>query len=882
MMLTDPHAPLRHDVRLLGDILGETLREHAGEDVFASVERIRTAAKQARQTGDWQALLQLMQSLNDTQLVPVARAFNHFLNYANIAEQHHRVRRRRAYQCLPQPSIEKGSLDELLPRLLKQGISTNTIIDTLSSMRVELVLTAHPTEVTRRTLRHKHSEIAEVLSALDNSGLTPSERQKQLQKLRSRIVSAWHTDEIRRQRPTPVDEAKWGFAAIERTLWDALPAYLRELDHALQTHTGQRLPLTAAPLRFASWMGGDRDGNPNVTAKLTTEVLLLARWQAADLIWQDIDALRNDLSMHTASAELRKQVGDHPEPYRELLRGVRRRLADTRHWLEQQLSDQQTTELESVYRQDQELLEPLLLIDRSLRSCGMPVIADGKLLDCIRRVTAFGLHLLRLDIRQEAERHTEAIDAITQSLGLGHYQDWSETEKQHFLLSELDNPQPLIPRELCCTAEVREVLDTFQMLAVQPECGLGAYVISMAAQPSDVLAVRLLQKACGCATPQRIVPLFETLDDLNHAAAAIDALLQIPWYRSDIKNHQEVMIGYSDSSKDAGFLTAAWAQYQTQEALTQVCHQHGVKLTLFHGRGGTVSRGGGPAHAALLSQPPGSVAGSVRVTEQGEMIDFKFGLAGIAQRNLELYTTATLEATLAPQARPKPAWRKCLTALSKQAVNDYHAVVRKDPHFVDYFRQATPSDELSRLALGSRPAKRKATGGIESLRAIPWVFAWTQIRLLLTAWLGTSSALKNAKHNGQQALLKEMLNQWSFFRMLIDMQEMVLAKADPAIAHYYEWRLVDDSAMQALGQRLRDQLLAAIDTIESLTGHPLLTEIPVLRRSIDVRNPYIDPLHIIQVEVLRRLRTQDEEDSELEHALQIAITGIAAGLRNTG
>lgn len=883
-MSNDPHQPLRDNVRLLGNLLGETLIEQAGQETFDNVEQIRSAAKHGRQTGEWQALLDLMQKLDDKQLIPVARAFNHFLNYANIAEQHHRIRRRRLYERMPDTPPEIGSLNELLPRLIAQGISADAIITTVTDMSVELVLTAHPTEVSRRTLRHKYSEIAECLAQLDHTQITPDERTRLHLQLRKRIVSAWHTDEIRRRRPTPVDEAKWGFASIERTLWDALPDFLREFDAALQQHTGNGLPLTSAPLRFASWMGGDRDGNPNVTAKVTSEVLLLARWQAADLFWLEIDTLRNDLSMQTASQALQEATSNHPEPYRELLRGVRQRLAATRDWIEACLASQTIEPPDQpIYESDNELLEPLLLVDQSLRECGMHVIADGRLQDCIRRVACFGLHLLRLDIRQEAGRHTEAVDAVTRYLGLGSYAAWDESQRQKFLLSELESNRPLIPADLSVNDDVAEVLATFRLLAEQPPGGLGAYVISMAAQPSDVLAVRLLQKACGCQHPQRIVPLFETLDDLHNAAAAIDALLCVDWYHTDINGSQEVMIGYSDSSKDTGFLTAAWAQYQAQEALTAVCKQHQVHLTLFHGRGGTVSRGGGPAHAALLSQPPGSVQRSVRVTEQGEMIDFKFGLHAIACRNLELYAAATLEATLAPPPAPGADWRNVMTALSDTAKTAYHTIVKHNPDFVRYFHTATPSNELGRLALGSRPAKRKATGGIESLRAIPWVFAWTQMRLLLTAWLGVNPALAQVMRTDQAEVLKDMLKNWDFFRMLIDMQEMVLAKADPVIAYYYEFRLVDDEpALVGLGEQLRDELIDAKHTIQALSGHELLTNIPVLRRSIDVRNPYIDPLHIIQVEAMRRLRAQDQEDPVLEHALQIAITGIAAGLRNTG
>ncbi len=877
----DKHIALRDDVRLLGDLLGNTILDQGGQALFDKVEQIRALSKDARSSDDNEALFKVMEALRDDELVPVARAFSHFLNYANIAEQHHRVRRRRAYQLDNSAPPQQGSIAELVPRLLSKGIAPEDLFETLVNLRVELVLTAHPTEVTRRTLLHKYEDIGKILDKLDQTDLTLREREAQLHRLRRRIVAAWHSDEIRHRRPTPVDEAKWGFAAIEATLWEALPEYLREIDRVLQQHTGKRLPLHAAPLRFASWMGGDRDGNPNVTAPVTREVLLLARWKSADLLLKDISELRVDLSMVDCNDALRARVGDHAEPYRELLREVRHRLINTRDWAEAQLNDEDFND--DIYLQDAELLDPLELIYQSLLDCNMTSIAEGSLMNIIRRVHCFGLALLRLDVRQESTRHAEAINEITEYLGLGNYLQWSEEEKQEFLLSELQTRRPLIARDMPCSEEVQEVLDTFRLLAKQPASALGAYIISMATHPSDVLAVRLLQQSCGCKIPQRIVPLFETLGDLQGSAQTMERLLSIDWYREDIDGSQEVMIGYSDSAKDAGFFAASWGQYRAQEQLSEVCQRHGVHLTLFHGRGGSVSRGGGPAHAALLSQPPGTVRGSVRVTEQGEMIQFKFGVMGLALRNLELYTSATLEATLSPPDAPRVEWRDVMQSLSERSVTEYRRVVHQDPRFVPYFRSATPELELRRLALGSRPPKRHAGGGVESLRAIPWVFAWTQMRLMLPAWLGTGKALEELVTEGNLELLREMSGNWTFFRMLLDMQEMVLAKAENKVAEYYERRLLDDPELAGLGKELRQGLEQAVNSLQSISGEPLLTRIPVLRRSIEVRNPYVDPLHFIQVEMMSRLRDESEQpEAVLEQGLMISITGIAAGLRNTG
>ena len=885
---------LRDNIRLLGSILGDTIRSQVGEDLYNIVEEIRDLAIGSHTTNDWTKLVELMGQLSDDELVPVARAFTHFLNYANIAEQHHQVcsgrEQLRKEVLLDNTHPLPGSLTELLPRLLTKGVTGDALYDAVTTMQVELVLTAHPTEITRRTLRRKFNEINESLSTLDDGDTTSTQYQHQLERLRRRILSHWHTDEIRRHKPTPIEEAKWGYTSVEETLWRALPDFLRGLDQQLLEHTGKHLPLDATPIRFTSWMGGDRDGNPNVTATVTEQVITLGRWQAADLLFNDINELREDLSVTECNQALRDKVGSHREPYREFLRDVRQRLQNTRDWAEVKLEGR---ELDlPIYLYDHEILEPLQLMYDSLVECGMEGIAEGSLATIIRRVHCFGMTLLRLDIRQDSERHCDAISEITDYLGITNhgvsYKDWSEEDKQAFLLDEIQNLRPLIPEGFPSSPDAQEVLDTFKVLAQQPPSALGAYIISMATHPSDVLAVRLLQQKMGCQHPQRIVPLFETLGDLEGAAQAIDRLLSIDDYKSVIGGHQEVMIGYSDSAKDAGFFAASWGQYRAQEAISAVCEKHGIHLTLFHGRGGSASRGGGPAHDALLSQPPGTINGSVRVTEQGEMIQFKFGLHELAMRNLELYVTGTLEASLAPSSEPKQSWRDMMQQLSDDSVLEYRRIVHDDPRFVPYFRAVTPELELRRLSLGSRPAKRHVSGGVESLRAIPWVFAWTQMRFMLPAWLGTGKALMDATEQGQQELLQEMQENWTFFSMLMDMQEMVLAKVDSRVAAYYEHRLLsagetDEKSLIALGEELQAGLAQATEALKKISGHELLHNNPALSGSIMRRNPYIDPLHITQVELMRRLREQGEGDEPLlEQGLMVSIAGIAAGLRNTG
>lgn len=894
-MIQQIDAPLREDVRLLGNLLGETLKLHAGQDLFNQIEQIRALSKGARdgQVEAEKQLEQLFLSLEDAEILPLTRAFTHFLNFANIAEQYHVVRRRRQSE-FDDTAESPNPLVPLFEKFKQQEISADTLYQQICELKIELVLTAHPTEVSRRTLIQKYDGINNALSKFDQQKLTPRERQAVLADLKQLISSAWQTDEIRQHRPTPIDEAKWGFTTIEQTLWNAVPKFIRELNGMVQAQCGQNLPLDIAPVRFASWMGGDRDGNPNVTHNVTQEVLWLSRWKAADLYLRDIENLRWELSIQQCSPEISEALGlDHPEPYREYLRDTRSRLKATRHWLAEKLKGNDADD-SLVIKSKDELLQPLLTCYRSLMDCNLAEIANGSLLDFIYRVNSFGIELLKLDIRQESGRHRQAISAITEYLGLGNFETWTEQARQNFLLQELQSKRPLLPKHLNEPAgsliqhpDVQEVFATMRTLAEQPSESLGAYIISMAEYPSDVLAVLLLQKEAGIKQALRVVPLFETLKDLDCAAATMSTLFNMHWYKQHIQGKHEVMIGYSDSAKDAGFMSANWAQYRAQEELTAIAQQHGVQLTLFHGRGGSISRGGAPTQQALFSQPPGSISGAIRVTEQGEMIRFKFGLEEIALQNLEIYTAATLEATLLPPPEPKQEWRDLMHQMTELSVQVYRQTVRENPHFVKYLRTVTPELELQMLPLGSRPAKRKVSGGIESLRAIPWVFAWTQIRLMLPAWLGTGAALNAVLDQGQRTVLDEMLAEWPYFQTLIDMLEMVLSKADANVALYYESHLTQDEDLKVLGTELRQRLQDAVQTLLSLKGESkLLSSNGVLDQSMKVRKPYLLPLHLLQAELMKRrrlyLEQQQAENTPVDHALMVSIAGIAAGLRNTG
>lgn len=870
------YTSLRGNVSLLGRILGDTIAGAEGEDFLELIERIRGLSKGAREGDECEreALLAELGKLAPEQLVPVARAFAQFLNLANIADQHHLVSR----EMDPLLSASRN-LNKSLRELAAEGVSAGEIGATIDQLKIELVLTAHPTEITRRTLIHKHSEIGACLGQLELGGLTGREREQLHSRLRELVAQIWYGDDFRTDRPSPVDEAKWGFAVVEESLWEAVPQFLRRLDSALEENCGLNLPLDAAPIRFVSWMGGDRDGNPNVTAEVTGEVLLLSRWQAVELYLGDVTRLLEELSMTRCNEQLRAMAENAHEPYRQVLRNLRALLRRTRDAIEQELSGEPAPEEELLTSVDQ-LWQPLLACYDSLVECGMELIARGTLLDVLRRIRCFGVHLVRHDIRQDSARHTEALAEITRCLGLGDYEAWDEQQRQTFLLAELGSARPLVPRHWTPSAEVQEVLDTCAVVAAQGPDALGAYVISMARQPSDVLAVELLLQDAGVRYPLPVAPLFETLDDLSRARSVVGQLLEHKWYRGHIGSAMMVMIGYSDSAKDAGVLAASWAQYRAQEELLEVCASHGVELTLFHGRGGTIGRGGAPAREALLSQPPGSLKNGLRVTEQGETIRTKLGWSSLAVKTLALYTVGICQANLRTPPAPKDDWREMMEALAADSCAVYRDVIRGEPGFVPYFRHATPEQELAKLPLGSRPARRKAGGGIESLRAIPWIFAWSQNRLMLPAWLGAGAALGKAVERGGAALLREMSEQWPFFSTRLSMLEMVFAKADAGLSEYYDSLLVPDE-LQGIGDGLRQQLQADTGAVLSIHGHSeLVAGEPWTVESIRLRNIYTDPLNFLQAELL--LRNRNEPQEQFERAIMVTIAGIAAGMRNTG
>ncbi|WP_394249202.1 phosphoenolpyruvate carboxylase [Vibrio profundi] len=876
--MNEKYAALKSNVSMLGRLLGNTIQDAHGDVILEKVETIRKLSKSARagNQADRDSLVEEIKNLPNEQLTPVARAFNQFLNLTNMAEQYHTISR----HC-EEHVCEPDALQALFSKLSQNDVSKLDAAQAVRDLNIELVLTAHPTEITRRTMINKLVKINECLSKLELSDLSNKERVKTERRLEQLIAQGWHSDVIRQQRPTPLDEAKWGFAVVENSLWEAVPDFLREMDGRLKGYLGEGLPIDARPVHFSSWMGGDRDGNPFVTHTITKEVLRLSRWKAADLYLNDINELITELSMTKCNDAVRELAGEEHEAYRAILKGLRTLLTDTLEVLDAEIHQADVPKKTTLQNIDQ-LWTPLYACYQSLHECGMGVIADGSLLDTLRRIKAFGVHLVRLDVRQESTRHSDVLSELTRYLGIGDYDQWSEQDKIAFLTNELSSKRPLLPRDWEPSEPVKEVLDTCKIIAAQPREAFGAYVISMARTASDVLAVHLLLQESGCPYRMDVCPLFETLDDLNNSEDVIKQLMGIDLYRGFIQNHQMVMIGYSDSAKDAGVMAAGWAQYDAMDKLVKVSEEEGVELTLFHGRGGTVGRGGAPAHAALLSQPPKSLKGGLRVTEQGEMIRFKLGLPEVAVNSFNMYASAILEANLLPPPEPKQEWRELMEVLSQVSCEAYRNVVRGEEKFVPYFRQATPELELGKLPLGSRPAKRNPNGGVESLRAIPWIFSWSQNRLVLPAWLGAGEAIQYSVDQGHQALLEEMCREWPFFSTRLGMLEMVYSKCNMEIAKYYDQRLVDKELLP-LGELLREQLQKDIKAVLNVENNEnLMQSDPWGLESIRLRNIYVEPLNMLQAELLYRTRKCETPPAELEEALMVTIAGIAAGMRNTG
>jgi phosphoenolpyruvate carboxylase len=948
----DKDLPLRNDIRRLGDLLGDTLKRLGGQKLFETEEQVRALCKKLRASEAPEVerqLKKLLHGLSLQEAIGVIRAFSVYFQLVNIAEQHHRIRRKRFYELHTPEQPQRGSLAHTLQQLAKQHVAPAALQQVLDQLEIVPVMTAHPTEAARRTLLEKHRRVADLLTALDNEHLAERERSEWQQQLAAEIEAIWQTDEVRHTQPTVLDEVNNTLYYFDATLFEAVPNLLEELEKGLTQHfPGVQLNAERVPLRFGSWVGGDRDGNPNVTPDITWETLLVQQRQVLRKYLPTLAALSRRLSESSRFApastallesierdaatmpELAERVRrrNPEEPYRQKMSFIYTRLENTLHRNQALAAALRvtspdalisirpglpiiarlmgTTEHAQVYRTGQQLYEDLRLVRDSLQA-GQSAYAARGIERLMRQVATFDLHLATLDLRQHSERHTEALDEITLRLGLEpSYAQMDEAARVAWLTAELATPRPLVGSEDHFSAPTMETLNVFRVMRraldeISPNA-LRSYIVSMTREVSDLLAVLVLAKQAGLVDGElriAVTPLFETIEDLRHAPGVLERLFTNPVYRELLAaqgNLQEVMIGYSDSSKDGGILTSSWELFKAQEQLWEVARAHGAGLRLFHGRGGTVGRGGGPSHEAILAQPPDTVAGRIKITEQGEVISSKYSLPEIAQRSLELKTSAVIAASLAqtegPQAVRQPRqlarWQAVMEQLSQAAFQTYRQIVRETPGFYDYFVQATPVEELAHLRIGSRPAKRKAgSQSIDDLRAIPWVFGWTQSRHLLPGWLAVGTALEGFMQQDRKkhlALLQEMYAEWPFFHSTISNIEMTLAKADFQIARQYAARTPNRSLGRRLFKLLEEEYQRACRVVLQITAEKqLLDNAPVLQRSIAVRNPYVDPMSYLQVELLARKRAGgDAEQEQLLYAILLTINGIAAGMRNTG
>ena len=888
---------LSSTIHLLGEILGSVIKKQENTAIFDKIEKIRTLSKNSRGNNEslnkqsFKKLKNQISNLTSTETLIIAKSFSRFLDFSNIAESLYSIHNIHDHVIRKtQETNEIVILEEALLDVQKNpNVSKNKFFNVAKNISIDLVLTAHPTEVKRRTLIQKYANVNNILDELNNIQILKKQnikREKGIleKKLKEEITSVWKTDEIKRSRPTSVEEAKWGLAVIEDSLWNSIPKICSRFDNAVNKFTNKNLPINYSPIKVSSWMGGDRDGNPNVTSKTTMEVVLLSRWEAASLYEKEFTKLIQSLSLFDCSKKIKKQVGKTWEPYRVFLRPIRNKLQQTQREIEDALLEKREPKKKLLVNSINEILDPLNEVYNSLCSVKCDIIANGLVLDIIRLSHTFGLNLAKLDIRQESSRHTSLLNTICKKLALKEYTKLSEQEKIKFLTREYKSKRPLIPNKIKFNNTDKETWETFKMIANTSNEFLGAYVISMTSKVSDILAVLLLQKEAGVKNPLRIVPLFETLSDLQNSSKIVDNLFKNRWYTNIFSNEQEIMIGYSDSSKDAGKFAASWAQYCAQEKLCSVANKHKIKLNFFHGRGGSVGRGGGPVYAALLSQPPGTVMGMTRVTEQGEVIQQKYGSESMAEYSLGTYIGAVLEATLSPPSKPSKEWRALIDSMSIISSKAYRHYLLEDEDFLKYFDKVTPKNIIGKLYIGSRPSKRNASKDIKSLRAIPWVFAWTQIRMLLPAWLGTYEALNFASKGKNKKILDEMIKNWPFFYEMMDMLDMVLIKTDQRVIRYYEECLATPE-LKKIGNELRAKLTELIEINKKIIPNNIINQRKAFRKSIKLRNTYAEILNLLQADIMKRLNKKNintKNKKILMDAMIVTISGISASMKNTG
>ncbi len=911
----DKDLPLREDIRFLGRLLGDNLREQEGDEAFNLVEHIRQTAVRFRRSGDLRArdaLETTLKGLSTDATVSVIRAFTYFSQLSNIAEDLHRNRRRRAHQ-LAGSSPQEGSLACAMQRSADAGIVPEELQLFFSEALISPVLTAHPTEVQRKSILDCLREIAGLLDQRDRFQHTVEEQTRNEEALRRAVLTLWQTRILRELRLTVQDEIDNGLSYYGTTFLEQLPRLYSELEDLLETRW-PHVPFQIPPfLRLGSWIGGDRDGNPYVTHEAIRYALRRQATVALDYYLKQTRQLRMELSQSLRLVEITPELQElaacssdesehrRDEPYRLALSGIYSRLAATLLALDALGTDAAPRSNAAAYADPAELRRHLQTIADSLERHGSARIARGRLRDFRRAVQVFGFHLAPLDLRQHSEVHGRVVAELFR---VGEKRDayllLDETERRRWLLEELLLPRLLRSAYVSYSAETEKELLIFDTAAeLQRRYGreaLPTTIVSTATAVSDLLEAALLLKEAGLMRPgvrprlaMNIVPLFETIASLRDSTQIIDELLSLPLYRqllADRGEVQEIMLGYSDSNKDGGYLTSNWELYKAEVGLVEVCRRHGVKLRLFHGRGGTVGRGGGPSYRAILAQPPGSVSGQIRITEQGEVIASKYADPDIGRRNLETLVAATLEATLLrPYTQAEDSYHEAMEDLSREAHRAYRSLVYETPEFVDFFYTVTPITEIGDLHVGSRPSSRTTSQRIEELRAIPWVFSWSLARIMLPGWFGFGAAVETLLTRRGEAgmkLLREMYRRWPFFTTLLSNMDMVLAKSDINIASLYAGLITDAELRESVFSRIRQEIQRSIDYLLAITEQKeLLESNPLLARSFRNRVPYIDPLNHLQVEALRRYRAGDTDD-RIKQAILLTINGIAAGLRNSG
>jgi phosphoenolpyruvate carboxylase len=914
--------PLRDDIRLLGRILGDTIREQEGEAAFEIVERIRQTSIRFHRNEDDSARRELetiLNSLSRGRSNQIIRAYSYFSHLANLAEDQHHVRRSRAHamagaHAMAAPAPREGTLARALKLIQEAGISHTALQAFFASALVCPVLTAHPTEVRRKSTIDREMEISQILAQRDRQHLTPDEEAACQEGLRRAILTLWQTSILRRNRLKVIDEVNNGLSYYDYTFFKELPRVYASLEDQLAAMDplweSVELP---SFLRIGSWIGGDRDGNPFVTADALRQALLLQSKHVLGFYLEELHCLGAELSLDgryvNVSDEVQELAKSSPdpsphrqdEPYRRAITGIYARLAATAARLGHGDVARHAVGDAPAYDSVEEFEGDLSLLHRSLRSNGSGSLSRGRLRKLRRAVDVFGFHLASLDMRQNSDVHQRVVAELFEKAIPGiDYEGLPEDRRVALLLEELRTPRlltspyleysPETSSELAIVHEAAEAHRRYGRAAVPN------YVISKASDPSDILEVALLLKEAGLLRPREgemdvnIIPLFETIADLRHCSGVMDGLFVLPDYMRLLRSRgqaQEVMLGYSDSNKDGGFLTSGWELYKAEIELIEVFKRHRVALRLFHGRGGSVGRGGGPSYQAILAQPGGAVQGAIRITEQGEVIAGKYSNPDLGRRNLEILASATLEASLLHSGQPAPReeYLKAMEELSNSAFKAYRTLVYETEGFERYFWESTVIGEIANLNIGSRPASRTNSRRIEDLRAIPWVFGWAQCRLMLPGWYGFGSAVNDWLENRPDtglALLQEMYREWPFFQALLSNMDMVLAKSNIAIASRYANLVEDESLRNAIFPRLRrewedsiKQLLAIMQQQSLLDGNPLLA------RSIRNRFPYLDPLNHLQIELLKRHRSGDA-DEQVVQGIHLSINGIAAGLRNSG